>query len=411
MKFRFAILFYIISLSAFAHADTLTFQVNYPTFVHPNRNDIVNESALHSFFERLLNLKSGENNKVNILHIGDSHIQPDYITAVMRTNLQKAFGNAGRGLIIPIKVANSNEAFNYKTSSNLPWNRKRLVYANDSSFVYGIGGHTIRTDNDSAYIKIKTFNYAPLNYAFTKFSVFHLSDSTAFTMLLTDTADTFLELLKTEVEIPNFSTAVLPSETNEVTLRLLKADTLQKQATIFGFLAENDSTGVLVHAVGVNGAEAFQFVQAKHFAEQAKVLSPDLIIISLGTNEAQRRPFDRALTEARLDSLIQILRTTKPGTAILLTTPPDSYYSRKYYNPSIASMHEIIVTYASNNNLAVWDLFSMAGGYKSCYQWKKYGYMRRDGVHFTRAGYELQGSLLYQAFVNAFNQYATSRSK
>lgn len=411
MKKLIALFLYAHFLSALANADTISFNVKYPVFIHPNRNDIVNDKALHSLFDLLLKLKSGETNRVSILHIGDSHIQPDFITSIMRTNLQKAFGNAGRGLIVPIKVANSNEAFNYKTSSNLPWSRKRLVYANDSNFVYGIGGHTIRTNNDSSYIKVKTFNYPPLNYAFTKFAVFHLTDSAAFVMMLTDTADQFLELAKSTTETPNFSSAVLPAETNDVVLRLIRADTVQNHATIFGFVAENDSAGVLVHTVGVNGAEAYQFVQARYFADQAKVLSPDLIIVSLGTNEAQRRPFDKALTEARLDSLVRMLRTTKPSTSILLTTPPDSYYRRKYYNPSIASMHEIIVEYAAKNDLAVWDLFSMAGGFKSCYQWKKYGYMRKDGVHFTRAGYELQGSLLYQAFVNAFNQYATSRSK
>lgn len=139
------------------------------------------------------------------------------------------------------------------------------------------------------------------------------------------------------------------------------------------------------------------------------MLKPDLIIISLGTNEANRRPFNKELTAARLDSLIKQLQLYNPNATVLLTTPPDSYYGRKYYNPSIASMHTIIVDYSKEHNLPVWDLFSITGGYKSCYQWKKYKLMRKDGVHFSRAGYELQGNLLYEALMKSYNRYVSVR--
>ena len=387
--------------------DTLAFEVKLLPFIHEERNEIVNAKSLYPFFKQLQQQKQEHQTRLSVLHIGDSHIQADFISAILRINLQKEFGNAGRGLITPLRVAGSNEPFNYKTSGNIKCDHKRCVYVEDSVFEYGIGGHTIRTNNDSLKIRIRTFDYTPINYRFNKFTLFHLKDSSSFGFTLTDTSGNLLATMDNQhiEKYPNISEAQLPNLTNEIVLCAERKDAVQLGSTIFGMMVENDSSGVMLHTVGVNGAEAFHFVNAKYFAEQTKVLGPSCIIISLGTNEAQRKPFDKLLTIARLDSLVKLLQDTHPDIPILLTTPPDSYYARKYYNPSVAAMHSIIVDYANDKKLAVWDLFSIAGGYKSCYQWKKYGLLRRDGVHFTRAGYEFQGSLLYKALAKAYNQY------
>ncbi|HLP18699.1 MAG TPA: GDSL-type esterase/lipase family protein [Chitinophagales bacterium] len=388
--------------------DTVQLSVfkKYP-FVHSERNEIVNAGALDGFFEKLLQQKKQNSRRVSVLHIGDSHIQADMITAPLRTGFQKDFGNAGRGLVIPLRVSGSNEPFSYKISSNLKWFGKRCVYVSDTLH-YGIGGYLARTYNDSAVLTIRTNNYAPLNYAFNKLTLFYQHDS-SFTYVLYDTSGNRLATLGADSvqAFLNYSTVRLPQYTNTAVIKLERNDTVvQKHATIYGFNLENDSNGVLYHVVGVNGAEAYQYVAAKNFAVQTALLVPDVIIISLGTNEGQRRPFDKVVQEAKLDSMVKQLQLCNPNVPVILTSPPDSYYRRKYYNTAIAAYHEMMVDYAKKNNLAVWDLFAVTGGHKSCYQWKKYGLMQRDGVHFTRAGYELQGNLLYEALLKAYNQYA-----
>ena len=68
-----------------------------------------------------------------------------------------------------------------------------------------------------------------------------------------------------------------------------------------------------------------------------------------------------------------------------------------------------MVEYAEEHNIAIWDLYSIAGGYKSCYQWLRYGLMRSDGIHFTAKGYEFQGNLLYEAIIKSYNNYVKAR--
>src|SRR5688572_4765344 len=84
-------------------------------------NVIQNDAHIYDFFEELYLQKNLNDRIVNIIHIGDSHIQGDYLTAIVRRNLQKEFGNAGRGLLVPARVAGSNDAFNAIIRSQSKW--------------------------------------------------------------------------------------------------------------------------------------------------------------------------------------------------------------------------------------------------------------------------------------------------
>jgi lysophospholipase L1-like esterase len=382
----------------------------YP-FIHSERNEIIHAEVMDSFFEQLYLLRSGQPIKVNVLQIGDSHIQADFLSAAVRTDFQTNFGNAGRGLVVPLHVAGTNESFNYRITSNVVCTSKRCVFVNDPMPI-GIGGVTIRSFSDNTSFRIRAFNAPPINYAFNKVTLFYQKDSSAFDFDVLDTAGRIIGSMHHALEDSySFSSRVdLPFKTNDISLRVKKLSDTQNETTVYGLNLENDSSGVLYHSVGVNGAEAFQYVRAQFFAEQTQALNPSLIIISLGTNEAQRLPFDKVGTIAKLDSLIRVLRTYNPKAAILLTTPSDSYFRKKYYNNSLALLHEAMVNYAKENHVAIWDLYSIGGGYKSCYQWKRYGLMRADGIHFGKQGYEFQGNLMYESIIAAYNKYVQSKT-
>ncbi|MDB5281653.1 MAG: hypothetical protein JWO06_728 [Bacteroidota bacterium] len=391
------------------HKGTVEFSCKKYPFVHEERNEIVSAHVLDSFFNKLYLQKTKGDQRIHILQIGDSHIQADFLSAQVRTDFQSDFGNAGRGVVVPLRVAGSNEPFNYKITSNVACNSKRCVFV-DRPMPIGIGGVTVTSTFDSIAFHIKTFDYPPLNYAFNKITLFYQKDS-SFDFHFEDSLGHTLAGIKSSLvdRFPNVSTVQLPALTNDVILKADKTSPDQNNATVFGLNLENDSSGVIFSSVGVNGAEAYQYVRAKFFAEETQVLRPDLIVISLGTNEGQKIPLDKELTRSRFDSLIRQLKSYNPSTPILLTMPPDSYTRKKYYNPSIAAIHELLVQYAKENHIAVWDLYSVTGGEKSCYQWRKYGLMRKDGVHFIRAGYELQGNLFYEAIIKAYNNYVGHR--
>ena len=147
-------------------------------------------------------------------------------------------------------------------------------------------------------------------------------------------------------------------------------------------------------------------------AQEIASLHPDLIIVSFGTNESHGRGYKAAEHTRQINELVRLLKEYCPNTAFLLTTPPGSYlrYRRKYsINPRTEQAAMTITDYAKQNNLAYWDLYNIVGGRKSaCLNWTNNHLMQRDHIHYNADGYRLQGNLLYEALIKAYNDYVAN---
>lgn len=167
--------------------------------------------------------------------------------------------------------------------------------------------------------------------------------------------------------------------------------------------------------MGVNGATSLTFTHPERIADIA-ALNPELLILSFGTNESHNRRYNANIHYNQMDELVKLLRASMPDVPILLTTPPGSYESfrqkrrkRTYsINPRTATAAETIRHYARNHNLLVWDMYDVVGGKRrACTNWTEAKLMRPDHVHYLPEGYILQGNLLYQALINAYNDYVS----
>ena len=381
---------------------------SYP-FVNKELNVIYNHEQLSGLMEKLFLQKKSGDQKINILHIGDSHLQADLETSVIRTTLQKEFGNSGRGLIVPYRIAKTNEPFNNKTSSTYLWQNKRCVFPNQPLPI-GIGGVTISSKDSCAAFTIFAKNDSLLNYGFNKVTLFYQKDSASYNFALIDSLGNRLgTIVKDTINNKIFtSSASFPSVVNKITIQLMKSEEQNKQATIYGVLLENGNPGISYHTIGVNGAQYLHYSEAKYFAEQTKALKPDLIIVSLGTNEAYALNFKQEQFYADIQLLYCKLKQENPDVPFLFTTPACSY-RRKKPNPRLPLAAKTIIQFANDNNLSYWDLQGATGGDNSAVNWKKNRLLRPDGVHYSKVAYELQGTLFCQAFFNSFNAYVANR--
>ncbi|MDY3438632.1 peptidoglycan-binding protein, partial [Riemerella anatipestifer] len=103
-----------------------------------------------------------------ILFIGDSHIQADWLTGYLRNKFQEEYGNAGRGLVFPYALANSNGPEDISAYSNTTWENFRLVYEQDVFPKIGASGFVIGNKEPS----ILEINLRPED-AFTKVVIFN----------------------------------------------------------------------------------------------------------------------------------------------------------------------------------------------------------------------------------------------
>lgn len=164
---------------------------------------------------------------------------------------------------------------------------------------------------------------------------------------------------------------------------------------------------------GINGGTCLTFTHPDRIAEIA-AQKPDLLILSLGTNESYGLRYNANTHYYQIDELVKLLQNSLPGIPILLTTPPGSYLHlrqrkrRRVYsiNPNTSSAAETIKKYGRDHQLPTWDLYNIVGGKeRACKNWMEAKLMRTDHVHYLPEGYILQGNLLFQALIKAYNLY------
>jgi lysophospholipase L1-like esterase len=371
-------------------------------------NVIHNASHLEVFFEHLYQQKMSNDRVISILHFGDSHIQGDYMTTVVRRNFQSHFGNAGRGFIVPYRVAGTNEPPNFISRSSTKWVAKRCVHPYEPLPI-GLGGITISTNDPKARLEFY-LNDLWMDYASRKFSLFYLKDHASFNFVVKDTLGTHVGKIDPLASpFDPYSEIKLATATTSLVVDNLKTSDAQNHATIFGALFSNETNGIFYHAIGVNGAKYDHYNAAQLFAKQTSALRPEVIIISLGTNEAINYPYvDRNLL-SQIDRLITSLHLNNPQAQFILTTPPNGFRKKTKHNPGIALVRETILQYAVEHGYAFYDLYKAMGGDNAANMWKAAGLLRPDGVHFTKEGYEYQGNLLFSAIMRSYNEFVPLR--
>ncbi|HAI75635.1 MAG TPA: hypothetical protein DCM08_05260 [Microscillaceae bacterium] len=357
-------------------------------------------TSLASFQNALQQRWQGKQPLLNIVHIGDSHIQADFFTAVVREKFQSIpqWGNAGRGFFFPCEIAGSSAVYNISAQTTGYWQGCHILQASKNCN-WGLSGFTASTQQENAQLSVWSNVYALRPH------------KTQWLRIYFDNAQ---ELPQTPVKIQQQGAWLPPDSQNplyaafrltepaaKIQLSISPQQCPNKQFSLEGVYSQEQETGVLYHALGVNGATVNAFLRSPKLGTQLATLSPDLIVVSLGTNDVYTDTFDPVAFENQLYALVQTLKSAAPKASILLTTPGDHYYKGKS-NAHLLAANEVIYAVAKAENCAVWDFFAVMGGVNAIPKWLQAQLASRDYLHLSRKGYELQGELFYQALTQPF---------
>ncbi|MEM7509383.1 MAG: GDSL-type esterase/lipase family protein [Bacteroidota bacterium] len=446
-----------------------------------------NKGNIKPFFDKLSALEKGETDAINIVHIGDSHIQADYLTGRLRSLFGEQFGFRGRGLVFPYQLAKTNSPTDLWSESNISWSRKRIIQPRNT-LPEGISGLSVHSTNPAFWLKMQVKSE---DYFFDKVTIFSGKGADYMDFVLFPTAgprsttmpvankpkntrqyhviqsgETLSSIASTyrvslasirklnniwddkifsgkrilikEGEnqtrsgsdsksdqgefhsIPNSydpyghfaHTVWLNQPVNAFYLKGVSNSQTEKRADIFGFMLENtQQAGINYHMIGVNGATFGDYGRSNIFWDQLAELKPDLVIFSMGTNETLEDRFTKTGFQNDLESAVKKLRESNPKCPILLTTPADALKKRKINNPNILQARNVVLASASKLGFSTWDLYYIMGGAGSIKTWYQEGLAQGDRLHFTRKGYHLQGNLLFDAIIAAYEGYKRVHSR
>lgn len=375
-------------------------------------NRIIDKNKnLYPFYNRLYQLTQPNYNitpsVVSILHLGDSHVQAGFLTVKIMNSLQERFGSAGRGLIFPLKLARTNEPFDYDILSESKWD-KTLVVQRAQKLPLGLGGLSIKTDDENFSFEIRSSSSNKIDHSFNKITIFHHEKAPE--LYVTD--PTIIAKNKKSF-YPFASDIQLNQRVNSLVLATGQQITKADSAIYYGFNLENGRSGILYHAVGINGAQFKHYGSVQNFAQQIAILNPELFVFSLGTNEAFRGALNEKSFYDEIDAIIDPIRKANPRALMLIMTPPDCLAmgasKSQASNPNIAIVRKVLVRYAEDKGCAYWDLYSVLGGDGSAYKLYEAGYLSQDGVHFLKEGYNKLGDLFFEALMRNYTDYVQSR--
>lgn len=344
---------------------------------------------------------------ISIVHIGDSHIQAEGATTRTRSLLHRRYGSAGRGLISPLKLVGTNQPFDYEISTTSDF-EKAWIMRSPWPIAMGFTGAAIRARSSEYSIKLCVKRRAGGE---PDFDFVRMYGSGSVPRLTSVQGDDGHDMMFSEYVSGDTMSIFLYEPSESVTLKFRNAGSY----CIYGFQLENQMTGVLYSAIGNNGATYSRYNEYGSMGRDLQSMSPHLVIVSLGTNEA----FGQVTSDEfynQIHHFVTDIREHNPHAQVLLVTPQEcqkATYVRsgkgkrrkrvKSYsvNTNIRRLRDVILRYGTDHSVATYDWYDVAGGSGSSATWLRKGLMKRDRIHNTWTGYELQGSLFYDALIEA----------
>ncbi len=367
----------------------------------------------YGFFRKLDKLVTTGKGKINIVHFGGSHVQADMWTGKMRENFNEFLNQkqSARGWVYPFKMGfkSNNNPSNYSFDWTGRWDGCRGV----NSFCtgnFGMNAITTTTHDSGATFSVTMKQEGKTDYVFDRIKVFYDNHHQSFQVVLDSP---FIAKQIIDNKEAGYREFVFEEPIRQVGFKCIKTDSLQNIFTLFGLFCDLDAPGINYNAIGANGASIPTYLKCNLLEKEIAELKPDLIIFSVGINDAFAPDFCQSCFEHNYEELIKRIKKVAPNAAILFTTNTDSYKKNRrgkfYQNITGLEVKSAMQNLATKYNGAVWDLFSIMGGLGSIEFWARNGMAsNKDRVHLSARGYRLLGDLMFVAFIRKYEEYLKS---
>jgi lysophospholipase L1-like esterase len=362
--------------------------------------------SLASFHAALRRAERGAG-QARLVFFGASHVASDLFTGHIRQELQRRFGDAGHGLVLP---AHPWRTYRHRgielESSRRDWQSEKVRVGTSEPEPFGIHGVYVESSRAGAWGRLRTAD-SGVGTTASLFDVYYQSrpDGGAFDVVVDGRV---VQTVSTRADAvgAGYATYHLPDEQHELELRVRGDGAVR----FFGVAVERDTPGVLVDTLGINGARArYQLMwdETLH-REQLERRRPDLVVLAYGTNESgDDAPIERY--EEELRAVVARVRETVPNASCLLVGPsdrpvrrPDGTYEDRARTAQIVEVQHRV---ALESGCGFFDLVAFTGGPLSMVQWAAHEppYAAPDHVHYTRRGYERLGEVMLGALLDGYD--------
>jgi lysophospholipase L1-like esterase len=349
------------------------------------RDTITNRQNLTRFFDKISKLRANQDSTISIIHIGDSHIEMGHLSGEVEKTLKEEFGATGNEWYFPYHLFQPRSERYLPVDTIMNWKRTTIKQPVDS-IPLGVNGLAFYPTSKNSGLHFKK------NWRVKSFSSISILHHSIDEQIVKDVADAVISSEKV-AEHTTITRIQFKAPVTDIQLFF-------KRVPIYALNINGEQkSGVTYHRFGVAGATLQEFIaNTPYFKEQYTALHPDVLLISLGTNDSYRSFVKEEELYAQLSNFIQKLQPIFPSTTILLSTAPDTRYN-SMKPPKIEAVNNAIRKVSNTIGVPCWDLYHIMGGDASLEQWEGNKLVQSDRLHFTTEGYRLQGNLLAYALI------------
>ena len=349
-------------------------------------------------------LDSASTMPVRIVHYGDSQIEEDRITNILREQWQKAYGGGGVGLLplhqtIPTRTIRQWLSINDVVQTAQGGPKRHLVYGPRSMRLaegddYGVMGQvavmdsTLVPGSEDIVLHIEPIDKKrhPHNY-FNRLRL--LADSLSGYILAQDTT---LYFQRSDLS----SLITLPDSTTQCELHL------QGKGHVYAVSLETP-TGVMVDNIPMRGCSGniFTRIDSVQLRDFYRDTNTRLIILQFGGNmipQTENPSTISGYVRSTLRQQVRYIRACAPQASILFIGPSDMSTridGEMTTYPLVPYMDRLLRKMAAEEQIAYWSMYDAMGGKDSMVRWVENGLAGSDYVHFTRSGANNIGKKLY----------------
>ncbi len=384
-----------------------------------------NSASLFPFFESLERAAQGE--RIHVLHYGDSQIESDRMTSLLRSKWQEMFGGSGPGLITPVPIT-ASAAISQSCSPNF---KRYTAYGfDDGKINHNQFGVMASFGRFTSPLEASQINPSDTAVGWLEFRPSGMSSASCRKF---SKATMWFGHHKFPVEVELWlSDSLLDKSvfqpTQEVIERTWRFGGLaSKVRWVFKgpdspdiqAISFEGASGVLVDNIALRGSSGtiFKKINASELGQQMTSLNATLILLQFGGNSA---PYTSSVTQANdygsfFQSQIQQLKRLNPKASFIVIGPSDMSTSVDgvYQTwPYLEAIRDAMKKAAFNEGCAFWDMYSVMGGRNSMISWVANNppYAGPDYTHFTPLGARRVAELLFKSIQKEYDAWKTAKS-
>jgi len=378
-------------------------------------------TALDNFFRALQNTDSS---LIRVGHYGDSQIEGDRITSLLRIMFQTKFGGNGVGYV-PMEDVTSPVSYTRVSSGN--WVRYTVFTNKSANKLYSPGGTVFRyrffvpesskdsitDEGDTIKIKIPAASYSNAtmflkvfrSYSTAKIWYGKAEEPAELKVYDSGSGDLLAEMTLDDPD--PFNVVNIPLSRPSLKLRFVFTG---PSPEIYG-VTFDPVVGVQFDNYGLRGhsGDGLMLISRDFLGNEFTMINNKLAILQFGGNVTPYVKNEKSLENIKniYDRLYAHFKAANPNASVLVIGVNDvarSVGGTYTSYPMVGRIRDVQKEVALKNGCAFFDLLELMGGENSVMAWYRKGLASRDG-HYSDRGREIVVNEIFLAVMAEYNKY------